>query len=294
MKKRKFVQPPSEKDFYYSCHFCVAVPMSEALYNCLDEVIEIDGKKVRKEDVDWSKEENRTRLASLVDSDYLYSKYGNKTYRISVKSWNDFTNAEVYYDEKLEGKVKDLEWYQISEMAETLKRFSDCELKTYDLEFGISDKQIVSTRRLDYFYIADSLYVVNQEDNVLYTEKEFRAYLEELRQEHPYVAGKYRNLTLHKMKNIDNDYKLFKMSFADSDFSEDEFFIHTPSGTVLNKDKQSIDNCVIGDKSLSELVLADYRACLVNKLDSDVLNRFVEKHSNKIKSKNNSRIRNKI
>ncbi|MBY8087783.1 hypothetical protein KW496_19470 [Vibrio fluvialis] len=294
MKKRKFVQPPTEKDFYYGCNFSLAVPLSKALYDCLEEVIEIDGKKVRKEDVDWSKEENRTRLASLVDSDYLYSKYGEKHYRISVKSWNDFQNAEVYYDEKFQCNVNDLEWYEISEMLDELRHHSDCELKYYDLEFGISEKQIVSKRHLDYFYIADSLYVVNQEDNVLYTEKEFRAYLEELRQEHPFVAGKYLGLTLHKMKNIDNDYKLFKMNFADSGFSEDEFFIHTPSCTVLNKDKQSIDKCVIGDKSLSELVLADYRACLVNKLDSDVLNHFIEKHSEKTLSKKNSRIRNKI
>ncbi|MVC40027.1 hypothetical protein D6V26_20820 [Vibrio cholerae] len=82
------------------------------------------------------------------------------------------------------------------------------------------------------------------------------------------------------MKNIDSDYKLFKINYMDSVFFEDEFYIHNTTGLVITKEKKMIDQCVIGDKTLSEVVLKDYRESLKNKVNLDIVKSVFDKYDN--------------
>lgn len=278
--KNKYYEPPKENTFYFKRGFTVAIPASQAYLESMEEFIEMDGNRVNKADVDWNKPENASRLYELTNHHTLYSKFGERYNKIVVKSWNDFMNSEVFYDEKPSGKIKDLETFEITDIAHSINSICPNGFEMYPLFIGINEKQIVDTKILDHFCFGDTLYILNHDDNKIYNKSEFIDYIKELSVDYPYVADKYRNMTLHKMKNIDSDYKLFKINYMDSVFFEDEFYIHNTTGLVITKEKKMIDQCVIGDKTLSEVVLKDYRESLKNKVNSDIVKSVFDKYDN--------------
>ncbi|MCG6268578.1 hypothetical protein [Vibrio furnissii] len=284
--KNKYYEPPKENTFYFKRGFSVVIPASQAYLESMEEFIELNGKRVNKADVDWNKPENASRLYELTNHHTLYSKFGERYNKIVVKSWNDFMNSEVFYDEKPSGKIKDLETFEITDIAHSINSICPNGFEMYPLQIGINEKQIVDIKILDHFCFGDTLYVLNHDDNKIYNKNEFIDYIKELSVDYPYVADKYRNMTLHKMINIDSDYKLFKINYMDSVFFEDEFYIHNTTGLVITKEKKMIDQCVIGDKTLSEVVLKDYRESLKNKVNSDIVKSVFDKYEN---STNNRR-----
>ncbi|EHZ2727071.1 hypothetical protein L7E35_004667 [Vibrio parahaemolyticus] len=279
-----YYEPPKDKTIYFKIGFCGAVPASEAYLKSMDDFIIMDGKRVNKADVDWNKPENASRLYELTNHDTLHSKFGERYNKIVVKSWNDFMNSEVFYDEKPIGKIKDLETFEIAELSEAINNsIANNGFDSYAMRVGLSEKEIVEARFIDHFRFRDSLYILDHDENKVYNEQEFKDHIKELSISYPYVANKYRNMTLHKMQNHNPDYKLFQMNYKDSVFFEDEFYIHNTTGLVITKQKQMIDNCLINGKKLSDIILEDYRDSQKNKVNSEVLNSVIKKHETKMK-----------